>query len=221
MTVSFSFAQNVGINATGSLPDNSAMLDVSSTTKGLLPPRMTMAQRNLIDLPATGIIIYQTDGITGLYCNKGTPAAANWKLIGPAAALSYGSFSGIFSQLATTTNQDLTFNVINTAEDIILIFPSSVIVSKTGLYRIAYQLNLRINSQGTAWVNIAVNGVNTSTIDSEQSAGNYPSTESMSDERIMMLNAGDAVPIRIRGTQPFGLNDVRCNNRSLFITQLR
>ena len=35
------FSQNVGINSTGAAPDASAMLDVSSTTKGFLMPRMT------------------------------------------------------------------------------------------------------------------------------------------------------------------------------------
>ena len=34
-------AQSVGINTDGSTADASAMLDVKSTTKGLLPPRMT------------------------------------------------------------------------------------------------------------------------------------------------------------------------------------
>lgn len=41
------FAQ-MGVNATGTPPANNAMLDVSSTTKGLLIPRMTTAQRNAL-----------------------------------------------------------------------------------------------------------------------------------------------------------------------------
>lgn len=41
-------AQSVGINTDGSTADPSAMLEIKSTTKGLLPPRMTFAQRNLI-----------------------------------------------------------------------------------------------------------------------------------------------------------------------------
>ena len=86
------YSQNVAINATGSLPDNSAMLDVSSTTKGFLPPRMTLAQRNIINLPATGIIIYQTDNVTGLYCNKGIAAVPDWQLIGPAAPVAFQCF---------------------------------------------------------------------------------------------------------------------------------
>lgn len=91
-TTTLSFAQNVAINATGSLPDNSAILDLNSTTKGFLPPRMTLAQRNLINLPANGIIIYQTDDVTGLYCNKGTAAVPDWQLIGPAVPVASPCF---------------------------------------------------------------------------------------------------------------------------------
>ena len=41
-------------------PDSSAALDISSTTKGFLPPRMTIAQRNAIVSPAKGLVIYNT-----------------------------------------------------------------------------------------------------------------------------------------------------------------
>lgn len=53
-------AQNVGINATGAAPDASAMLDVVSTTRGALIPRMTTAQRTAIAAPATGLFVYDT-----------------------------------------------------------------------------------------------------------------------------------------------------------------
>ncbi|MEI6750760.1 MAG: FISUMP domain-containing protein [Bacteroidota bacterium] len=57
------FAQtgSVGINNDGSSPAASAMLDVSSTAKGFLPPRMTTAQRNAISSPVAGLVIYNTD----------------------------------------------------------------------------------------------------------------------------------------------------------------
>jgi len=51
----------VSINNDGSQPDNSAMLDVKSTIKGLLPPRMSAEQRNIIVNPAEGLQIYNTD----------------------------------------------------------------------------------------------------------------------------------------------------------------
>jgi hypothetical protein len=62
--VCFSFLHpvaQVSINTTGSAPDPSAMLEVKSTTKGLLPPRLTTAQRNAISNPAQGLTIYNTD----------------------------------------------------------------------------------------------------------------------------------------------------------------
>jgi hypothetical protein len=58
------FAQ-MGVNSTGAAPATSAMLDISSTTKGLLMPRMTTAQRTAIVSPATGLTVYDltTQGI--------------------------------------------------------------------------------------------------------------------------------------------------------------
>ncbi|MGE5354677.1 MAG: tail fiber domain-containing protein [Deltaproteobacteria bacterium] len=50
----------VGINETNSSPDASAMLDVSSTNKGLLIPRMTGAEMNAIVTPADGLMIFNT-----------------------------------------------------------------------------------------------------------------------------------------------------------------
>jgi|AntAceMinimDraft_17_1070374.scaffolds.fasta_scaffold02849_6 hypothetical protein len=55
------FAQSVSINEDGSSSDNSAMLDVKSITKGVLIPRMTTVQRNAVGLPATGLVVYDTD----------------------------------------------------------------------------------------------------------------------------------------------------------------
>jgi uncharacterized protein (TIGR02145 family) len=51
----------VGINDDNSLPDTSALLDVKSTSKGVLPPRMTTAQRDAIASPAEGLVIYNAD----------------------------------------------------------------------------------------------------------------------------------------------------------------
>lgn len=72
------FSQSFSINTDGSIADTSAILDVKSTTKGILVPRLTQAQRSVIYLPATGLIIYQTDNTAGYYYNAGTPAAPTW-----------------------------------------------------------------------------------------------------------------------------------------------
>ena len=58
--ISISNAQ-MGINSTGTAPNSSAMLDVSSTTKGLLPPRMTSAQKTAIASPTDGLLVFDTN----------------------------------------------------------------------------------------------------------------------------------------------------------------
>ena len=70
------FYTNLSVNAqTGigtTTPEPSAKLDVSSTNKGFLPPRMTNAQRTAISNPAAGLMVYQTDGTFGLYYYNGS-----------------------------------------------------------------------------------------------------------------------------------------------------
>ncbi len=66
------FSQSLGINTSGASADPSSILDLSSTSKGLLIPRMTLAQRNAISAPATGLLIYQTDNTPGFYHYNGT-----------------------------------------------------------------------------------------------------------------------------------------------------
>ncbi|HET7250161.1 MAG TPA: hypothetical protein VFI79_09970 [Gemmatimonadales bacterium] len=75
------WSQGVGINSSAARADTSALLDLSSTVKGFLPPRMTAAQRAAIPLPATGLEVYQTDGTPGVWINAGTPVAPNWKVL--------------------------------------------------------------------------------------------------------------------------------------------
>jgi hypothetical protein len=65
-----SAAQNVGIGTTS--PAYSAALDIQSTSKGLLIPRLTAAQKLAIDTPVNGLLIFQTDIAAGFYFYNGT-----------------------------------------------------------------------------------------------------------------------------------------------------
>ncbi len=70
--VLFNFTEaQVGIGTNS--PAASTMLDVSSTTKGFLYPRMTNSQMSAISTPAAGLTVYNTDA-SALYCYNGT----NW-----------------------------------------------------------------------------------------------------------------------------------------------
>ena len=61
------FSSLVGFSQTGigtTTPDASAQLEVSSTSKGFLPPRLTKEARNLITAPVAGLVVWCTDCAT-------------------------------------------------------------------------------------------------------------------------------------------------------------
>jgi hypothetical protein len=103
------FAQ-VGIGTTA--PNNFAELDITSTTRGLLIPRMTAAQRTAIAPTATeaGLLVYQTDAPLGLWNWNGTTwvqsTAPSWTLTGNNATVATNF-------LGTTDAQPLIFRTTN------------------------------------------------------------------------------------------------------------
>lgn len=95
---SFSFAQNVGINATGAAPVPSAMLDVVSTTSGMLIPRMTTAQRNAIGAPANGLQVFDTNlNCVYMYLT----ATSAWRSMCDSFGPFYGETTTLFNPVST------------------------------------------------------------------------------------------------------------------------
>lgn len=76
------FSQSVSINTTGNAADSSALLDITSVSKGILIPRMAQAQKLAIFNPSDGLLIYQNDGTKGFYFYN---AASGWTLLGQAS----------------------------------------------------------------------------------------------------------------------------------------
>src|SRR6187455_143178 len=70
----------VGIGTT--TPHVSSLLEIKSTTKGLLISRMTKTQRDAITTPATGLMIYQTNSTQGFYYYDAT----KWVSVSPKAS---------------------------------------------------------------------------------------------------------------------------------------
>lgn len=83
-------------------PDVSAKLDITSTTKGLLAPRMTAAQRTAISMPATGLLIYQTDTPVGFYVNVGTAVTSSWQRVSTDWTKSGNDISYTTGNISTT-----------------------------------------------------------------------------------------------------------------------
>ena len=100
---------NVGINTAS--PDASAVLDISSSNKGLLIPRLSQSQRGQIPSPATGLMIFQTDVTPGFYYNAGTPASPSWTAVGAGASASgvniFGNGAGGALSVASGVTLDL------------------------------------------------------------------------------------------------------------------
>ena len=67
----FNSGTNVGIGTTS--PESSAILELNSSSKGMLPPRMTEAQMNAIPEPVAGLLVFCTDcctnGLLKIYTN--------------------------------------------------------------------------------------------------------------------------------------------------------
>ena len=94
----------VGVGTTS--PNSSSILDLSSTSKGMLAPRMTAAQKNAISSPATGLLVYQTDGSAGFWYYDGTQwlkfDSGGWSILGNTGTTDGTNFLG--------TTDDVAFN---------------------------------------------------------------------------------------------------------------
>jgi hypothetical protein len=97
---------NVGIGTKN--PDNSAVLDLQSSNKGLLIPRMSVEQRNAIKSPANGLIVYQTNEKTGVYVFDGK----SWNGLG-----SEFSTAGVDGDWSLTGTAPTAANFIGTVND--------------------------------------------------------------------------------------------------------
>ncbi len=64
----------------GTTPDPSAVLDMQSTDKGFLWPRLGTTERDAIVNPARGLVIFNT-GTLCLEINQGTPSAPQWERV--------------------------------------------------------------------------------------------------------------------------------------------
>jgi hypothetical protein len=118
-------AQSLAINADGSAANASALLDIKSTTRGLLIPRMSKAERAGIPLPATGLLVFQNapdslgfyyyDGIkwNWMAAINGNADTLSWKRSGNALTNPATHFIG------TTDNRVLNFKVNNVKSGII------------------------------------------------------------------------------------------------------
>jgi hypothetical protein len=145
------FNGSLGVNT--STPNSSAIADFSSTTQGVLLPRMTQAERNAIANPATFLLVYQTDNNPDFYFYNGTmwvtvPSIKPWFLNGNANTtattnnLSMNDVTAFDIKTANTTKISLT----NTQRvGIGTTNPAGVLHVVSGTNNIVYDKNLLVS----------------------------------------------------------------------------
>ncbi|MCX7743487.1 MAG: hypothetical protein N2167_02875 [Flavobacteriales bacterium] len=174
------FSQGVGINETGVSPDASAILDVNSTNKGLLIPRVALiSPTNPIVSPATSLLVYNTS-TSGTYSTPGFYYFNGTDWVPLAASVTSNSrtvFRNLISSVSLTVNN-------STAPSTTLLNFDYTPINDT----ILIQVNLagRINSStapttpGHPWlVRLVVNSVTikqTYPFPPQNSSGNFIST---------------------------------------------
>lgn len=114
----FAQNQNISINETGALPDNSAILDVASQTKGILIPRMTSSQRSQVQNPATGLLVYDTNENSFWYYNgnQWTEIGGSVQSGGTISDFSWTDNTNLLRITENGTDWDITLN--NEADDL-------------------------------------------------------------------------------------------------------
>ena len=119
---------NIGVGTV--LPDSSSILDLSSTSKGFLAPRLDNGQRNAIPSPLEGLMIYNTtssqyesyngstwdpmqSSINNLYTNDGTISVPRIVSISGANTLEFFGSSTITDQVKFTNSPVKITNNLN------------------------------------------------------------------------------------------------------------
>lgn len=89
LNVLLSYSQSVAVNTDGTPADTSAMLDVKSSIKGILIPRMSTVEKNAIVTPATGLLVFDNDALSFWFFN-----GANWIELGGGGAAGSWAVNG-------------------------------------------------------------------------------------------------------------------------------
>lgn len=206
------FSEGVGIAETEIAADSSAMLEVASTNKGALFPRMTTAQRLAIPTPATGLLVFDTDENGFFY--KGdtewlelatpdeTPSIA-FHISKPVGGLT-PTTGGLQPIIMTSTNSSIDFvkGSCITIDNNYPGFSQSIayfVAPIDGIYSFQARTLLQGSSSAMALV-FMINGGQVEASYTAHSQTWYPFSYSATHK----LNAGDKVTVALNG--PSGLN---------------
>lgn len=221
LCVDNSFSQ-VGIGTT--TPDNSSILEVESTSQGILVPRLTTAQENAITTPATGLLIYNTD-CKEFRFNRSTTPTPNWIKTSRNTSIKYSNNAtdtsvNVNSNTAANApiistiewNDDTTVYTANTALN-------NITVNEDGRYRITINISLATTSgtdRLTPEMWIEINGTQRGTYSSTGyiRTNNNHQESSLHITEVFELLTNDVISVSIGRTANNGTVNLRSNGSS-------
>ncbi len=150
-------AQNVGINSSAASPDASAMLDIVSTSKGLLIPRVSLTSltdASTIVTPATSLLVYNTNAAitsgVGYYYNSGTGGSPTWTKLVTTSSSGSTTIGGATDHTKFEADGTMVSEGAATVWDDVMVFPDGT--TKGGSYMptwTSFRKDITNNSQGT------------------------------------------------------------------------
>ncbi len=210
-SLALSKAQSVAINTDGSTANTSALLDVKSTTKGLLIPRMNKAQRNAIAAQANGLLVYVNAPDTiGLSFYDGTA----WKWVEEKNNNAWGingnsGTSPGVNFIGTTDFTDLSFG-IGGFEQMRL---SKEVSLGIGIIP-RYSLDIKTGAQGINYCNyngIRVKTINNSSVCDQGLLMGYKNPNGVSNDAVIwnygQVNGAKNLIFGIEGLERLRLNE--------------
>lgn len=191
-------AQGLAINTDGSNSDASALLDVKSTAKGMLVPRMTTAQMNAIVTPANGLLIYNSTTLTYWVFHTAT----GWQPINSNPQTGFRALLVSPASLASNTTVELS-NYTEVFDDgnNFNIVTGQFVVPSTGVYLIDAQLAIATNiivSDVTYFMRYYVNNFPAGNTTSGTFSTNPNIVSCLKYTQIVRLTASDRVTVAVR-----------------------
>jgi len=206
-------AQSVSVNTDGTAADNSSILDVKSTTKGMLVPRMTTAQRIAIVAPATGLLVFDTDTKTFWFYS-----GLLWTNISSASG---GSFTLPYN--GSTSSSTSALGVINTGNGAAIEGSGS---GGAGVYGNSFN-GAGVNALSTNGFGLIANSTNSSAVYGFGS-NTFPTIKSVNNGTGAAIegqsksgaaiygNSVDGAGVNVLSTNGFGLIANSINNSAIY-----
>ncbi|MAN59940.1 MAG: hypothetical protein CMC08_08925 [Flavobacteriaceae bacterium] len=228
----FTAQSQVGIGTTN--PDPSSILDIATTDKGLLIPRLTTAQRDAIANPANGLMIYNTDA-NAFQFNANTSGPPQWEVL-----TATSTSTGMPGESVKYSNTDITTNINanpaielpifgtqhwNDNNTLYTVSGNRLTITEAGRYQIIANVSLE-NSNGERnppEIRIGVNGIPIGPISSTGYIRdrNYHVNGSLHINEVLELNANDIITISTEQSANNGSVLLRSTGTSTFYIEKR